>query len=271
MSREELNDIVETQGRAMLSNSLVQLNNASYLAQREIADLPGLFILSPWGFRFEGESSMKDSLRYNRQTQYWSVRFEKSNRSYELQYRYESPDQEGNPTSKSNVMYFEFNYKNNHPIGSGTKAYDVEGTVKYTIKGIKSYSDPGTVGELYYSGSTISHFQYQFSPDTVVKFTYRDIVQNVVLSEQSCVPNSGYFECTMTQDAMPGAFTIEPEIERVFYQSKLKDVPNQTFKDYEFRGKTLFTKEGIHILTDGEDFEISMPCDSIQNLIETSN
>lgn len=270
MSRKELNDIVETQGRAMLSNSLVYLNNASYFARKEITDLPGLFILSPWGFRYEGESSVYDSIRYNRQTQYWSVRVEQINQAYELQYRYEWPDQYGNPTSKTNALYFEFKYKTKHTLSSSSKIYDVDGTSRYTIQGIKNYYDPSSEGKLYYSGSTISHFSYQFSQDTVVEFMYRDIVRDVVLVGQNCIPTDGYFEYTMAQNAEPGAFTIEQETDKDWNLLKRKDVPNQTFKDYEFRGKTLFTKESIHVLADGEDFEILMPCDSIQGLMKAN-
>jgi hypothetical protein len=195
-----------------------------------------------------------DTAYYDAATGYWVYLYGDSTFNWQWRYKFLPHDNDGYPTAETDQYLFDASYSGNFDDSYWGIGYNYSGQSDFQISGLKDWIDSAKTGIIVYNGNSQSDYTQIFSNDTSVTFSFDEAVDHVTMSEDDCIPHSGFSEFLMTQNATPDTFTF-------IYRWDDSTSYEMPFEDFSYSGKTIYTEDGIRYILDGEEYFYEVDCD----------
>ncbi len=262
VSKEMLDKIINTQGRAMLMNGLGQYAGASGFAAA-----PARWYFWPWGYGIGGviSSDYFDTTYYDSEEGFWITRYDYPSQHGVFKYQYVPHDNQGLPTAATDAFLCKSYTDGSWPPSDWNVEFTFSDSSSFSVTGLKDFADSTKTGELVFNGYWEGSYRQTFTGDTMVDFTYSDISHNVRLRENDCAPHDGYSESQMIQDATPDSFSYWIKFNTGSSGDSIV-VPDSFmvgYQDFSYNARTVYDEDRVHYIVDGQDYSYSTDCDSL--------
>ncbi len=247
--------IYNSLGRFMMAGNYSEIQNGGELNYWYF--MPGMMMMGFGNGTVSNDGISQDTAFYDPVTGYWTYSYSDSNFAMSMRYKFTPRDSNGYPTAETDAYVFESSYTGNWNDEWFNMSYTYNGQSDFQISGLRNWMDSAIIGELVYSGNSVSNSTQIFSADTTVAYGYTETMNNIRMRENHCIPYTGTISFRMTQDATPDSFTWDPGW-------TYRGLDNGfTYTDFDFNGQMIYVNNGIRWIIDGEKYFWEVDCDEL--------
>ncbi len=257
--------LADLYGRSMIYNSLGRFMMAGNYSETRNGGgmhywyfMPGPMMMGYGDGTVSNEEISQDTSYYDPATGFWTYGYRDSNFTMNMRYKFTPRDSNGYTTPETDEYVFESSYTGNWNDDWFNMQYTYNGQSDFQISGLRNWMDSAVIGELVYSGTSVSNSAQIFSADTTVSFDYTETINNIRMRENHCIPYTGTTAFHMTQDATPDSFMWNPG----WTYRGMND--GFIYTDFELSGQTIYENNGIRWIIDGEEYFWEVNCDEFR-------